>query len=637
MIADPRIQKLVTLKTIAEMLNQSGGLTTELLNGVLEKLLALSGLTSGWILFIEETEFECASDFALPPALMIGDKAPMRCGSCWCVDRFRDGRLNRAVNILNCKRIEDAEENDWGDTQGITHHATVPLRSGDRKYGVLNVAAPGKVHFNDEELALLEGVAYQIGGAIERMRLYAAEQQRAELFAKLGVFSRALSAAVAVGRGVTAECQLAQGLPAAVPAPEAAENEAITSPIGGLSANDERPSYAIAAREGADANGGPATANSAAAGGSPASSLGGGSDAGTAEEGTEDLPCRLYRQAATLIGEHFEWPFAALLTTEGDTLAVRTVYDEGRAATVDAQIPLGASKWLREAAQGRAHTIKPAEDAAELSAIPELAGILPGLSYLLAAPIPSGSARNAGLLLVGDRRSRKPDCAQGEVVEALGEHLAVVFEGVELEYNRRELARLTERNRLARDLHDSVSQMLFSLSMTAKGVESLLSREATAEAIASVRDMQSLAQHALREMRALIMQLRPAGLEAGLATALAGYGAKLGLTIATQVSGLSKLSRTVEEALWRIGQEALNNVRKHAGCTEADVHLQLLADKAVLRVSDRGAGIAPGSAKDGSLGLSTMRERAQALGGQLTITRPAGGGTEVEATVPLHF
>ncbi|MFC4100521.1 GAF domain-containing sensor histidine kinase [Paenibacillus xanthanilyticus] len=589
MIADPRIQKLVTLKTIAEMLNQSGGLTPELLSGVLEKLLALSGLTSGWILFIEETAFECASDFALPPALMAFDKAPMRCGSCWCVDRFRDGRLNRAVNILNCKRIEDAEENDWGDTQGITHHATVPLRSGDRKYGVLNVAAPGKVHFNDEELALLEGVAYQIGGAIERMRLYAAEQQRAALFAKLGVFSRTLSAAVATGRG-----------------------------------DDERP---------------PSRDLSAAApGGAPASVSGRAVDAAdsTADEDLEDPPCRLYPQAAVLIGEHFEWPFAALLTTEGETLTVRTVYANGRVTYADAAIPLADAPWLREAAQGRAHSVKPAEDAAALGALPELGGILSELHYLLAAPIPSGSARDAGLLLVGDKHGRKPDCAQGEVVEALGEHLAVVFEGAELEYNRRELARLTERNRLARDLHDSVSQMLFSLSMTAKGVESLLGREATAEALASVRDMQSLAQHALREMRALIMQLRPAGLEAGLATALAAYGAKLGLHITTRVTGLSTLPRTAEEALWRIGQEALNNVRKHAGCAEAEVHLQLLADTAVLRVSDRGAGIASGAAKDGSLGLSTMRERAQALGGRLTIAPSPGGGTAVEATVPLR-
>ncbi|TYP75557.1 GAF domain-containing sensor histidine kinase [Paenibacillus methanolicus] len=633
MIADPRIQKLVTLKTIAEMLNQSGGLTPELLSGVLEKLLALSGLTSGWILFIEEKEFECASDFALPPALMAFDKAPMRCGSCWCVDRFRDGRLNRAVNILNCKRIEDAQENDWGDTQGITHHATVPLRSGDRKYGVLNVASPGKLHFNDEELALLEGVAYQIGGAIERMRLYAAEQQRAELFAKLGVFSRALSAAIAAGRGEDGRdpsCDLSESASGGEPAEDAAKlSSASVAPAEDGGATGAANAPECAAME---------ALNLAAPSATSASGAGRLIETATApaDEDVEDLPCRLYRQATALIGEHFEWPFAALLTTEGQTLAVRTVYANGRIAYADATIPLAAAPWLREAAQGRTHSVKPAEDAAALAALPELGDVLPGLHYLLAAPIPSGSARDAGLLLVGDKRGRKPDCAQGEVVEALGEHLAVVFEGAALEYNRRELARLTERNRLARDLHDSVSQMLFSLSMTAKGVESLLGREATAEALDSVRDMQSLAQHALREMRALIMQLRPAGLEAGLATALAAYGAKLGLVIATQVTGLSTLPRAAEEALWRIGQEALNNVRKHAGRAEADVHLQLLPDRAVLRVSDRGDGIAPGGAKDGSLGLSTMRERAQALGGRLTISPAPGGGTAVEATVPLR-
>ena len=182
------MQDMVTLKTIAETLNTSNDLSL-MLDTVVGKLLELTGLTAGWLFLIDERgEYTCISDYNLPPALMRRDKEPMRIGTCWCVNRFRDGRLQHAVNIINCKRLEDAVEFKWGDTQDITHHATVPLRSGERMLGLLNVAAPGKEHFSDSELALLQAVAYQIGSAMERMRLYRAEQRRAHLYARLGDF-----------------------------------------------------------------------------------------------------------------------------------------------------------------------------------------------------------------------------------------------------------------------------------------------------------------------------------------------------------------------------------------------------------------------------------------------------------------
>ncbi|MBB3110669.1 hypothetical protein FHS18_002736 [Paenibacillus phyllosphaerae] len=561
---DPRIQELLTLKTIAEMLNQAGGLTTQMLNQVLEKLLALTGLTTAWILFIDDNGFESAADLQLPPALLYADKQPMRCAGCSCVNRFRDGRLDRAVNILNCKRIEDAMENDWGDTRGITHHATVPLRSGELKYGVLNVAAPGKRHFEGEELALLEGVALQIGSAIERMHLYAAEQRRSDLFTRLGAFSRALGAAGSRMRSEQTDMRM--------------------------------------------------------------------------ERADEDNPCRLMRHAAALIGEHFDWPFAALFTVDGPHLVLRAMSLGGELKAPQARIPLRGFPWLHAAVRAQEAALLDSQQIAALFRRRELKPYWPPLEYALAAPIPSGSARSAGLLLVGDTVRGKRAGAERDVLEALGEHLAIVLESDELEANRRELARLEERNKLARDLHDSVSQMLFSLSMTAKGVESLVREQAAEEAIASVRDMQDLSQHALKEMRALIMQLRPAGLEAGLATALGSYGEKLGLTVSAQVHGLRALPRSVEEALWRIGQEALNNIRKHAGTTEASVTLTLGQDSVLLRIADTGRGIAKKRLRQlppASLGLSTMEERAAALGGRFQLTTSPKGGTIIEVHVPL--
>ncbi|WP_254438480.1 GAF domain-containing protein [Paenibacillus sp. DCT19] len=141
MSEEVRMQEMYTLKTIAETLNTSNDLST-MLDTVIGKLLSLTGLTTGWLFLIgERAEYSFIADYNLPPALQREEKQPMRCGTCWCLNRFWDGRLDNAVNVLNCKRLEHAREYQWGDTYDITHHATVPLRSGEKMLGLLNVAA----------------------------------------------------------------------------------------------------------------------------------------------------------------------------------------------------------------------------------------------------------------------------------------------------------------------------------------------------------------------------------------------------------------------------------------------------------------------------------------------------------------
>ncbi|CAG7643529.1 hypothetical protein PAESOLCIP111_04492 [Paenibacillus solanacearum] len=561
---EPRVHELLTLKTIAEALNQSNELSP-MLNVVLKQLLELTGLTAGWIFLCDpemvhllrgrsgHSGYICVADAGLPPALQMNDKQPMRCGSCWCLDRFHSGRLQHAVNILNCKRLEDAVAHEWGDTEGITHHATVPLRTGDRKIGVLNVAAPGKSHFTEEELALLQSVALQIGGAVERMRLYAGEQRRAELFARLGEFGRELSAAA-------------------------------------------------------------------------------GADAAARPE-------RLYERAASLIGAHFDWPVAALFEPDGDDFVLRAVCADGCTTAPHARLPRDAAGWLGRAAAARRFVSAAGGDAAALISCGELRPSLPPLSAALAAPVPFAGQPGAGVLLVGDGNAGELHRVDGEVLQAIGKHVAAAVETARLAENRRELARMEERHRLARDLHDSVSQMLFSISMTAKGVESMLSGlpPDLDSSRSAVKDMQSLSHHALKEMRSFIMQLRPQRLEGGLATALKAYGEKLNLTVHVRLGALRELPSAVEDALWRIGQEALNNVCKHAGTGEADIWIELSPDEAVLRITDRGRGIAKRrpSPRRESIGLSTMRERAEALGGQFTLTSAYRKGTQVQAVIPL--
>ena len=278
----------------------------------------------------------------------------------------------------------------------------------------------------------------------------------------------------------------------------------------------------------------------------------------------------------------------------------------------------------------------------ELASIEGFKELLPAsLSLVQAVPISLLSVPSGGILVVGVAASRQwtaASSADGEVLEALAEHIAIALDSSLLELNRRELALLEERNRLARDLHDSVSQMLFSLSMTAKGAESLLTHNQQEQALSSIRDIQCLSKDAQKEMRALIMQLRPIGLEAGLLTALQKYGEKLGLATRTQAAGIRELPRAIEEALWRIGQEALNNAHKHAGVAEVEVTLVLNSATAVLRVSDKGRGITKKQRLEStstSIGLSSMKERTEALGGQITITSKYRSGTTIEVFIPL--
>src|SRR5699024_7555455 len=111
----------------------------------------------------------------------------------YCLNNYWDGKLVKPVNIIECKRLRNAVMYDWGDTNDITHHATVPLSDGEEQFGILNVAAPNKQYFSDDELTLLESVAYQIGTAVKRTRLYHSQKKRAENLALLDEVVRYIS------------------------------------------------------------------------------------------------------------------------------------------------------------------------------------------------------------------------------------------------------------------------------------------------------------------------------------------------------------------------------------------------------------------------------------------------------------
>ncbi|WP_252183642.1 GAF domain-containing sensor histidine kinase [Rossellomorea vietnamensis] len=359
------------LKKIAELLNEETELE-KMLSCALQVLLKGTEFTTGWIFFIDEEGGHSLEAYHnIPSSLSDDGCCLLKNGGCWCVNRFRSGKLTMASNIIECQRIEKSIAENKGDTGNIEYHATVPLQSGNESFGLLNVAAPGKNHFHEHELALLESVAFQIGSAIKRIVLTKKEQ---------------------------------------------------------------------------------------------------------------------------------------------------------------------------------------------------------------------------------------------------------------------EIALMQERNRLARDLHDSVNQLLFSLTLTARGGTLLSGDEQVKETFSTI---QGLAQEALTEMRALIWQLKPHGLENGLSEALNGYGEMLGMDVEVKVDGVVALPSKIEEALWRIGQEAINNAKKHSGEEAIYFQLNTSPNLVTLKIKDGGCGFHYNPVQFiPSMGIKGMQERVNQLEGRFQLKSEPGEGTEIVVKIP---
>ena len=201
-----------------------------------------------------------------------------------------------------------------------------------------------------------------------------------------------------------------------------------------------------------------------------------------------------------------------------------------------------------------------------------------------------------------------------------------------------ELASSQERAHLARELHDSVTQALFSMTLVTRSTELLVDRDPAAarEKLTALRDLQ---REALAEMRALIFELRPGNLEQdGLLTALRTHSAalqgRIGLPIVVTSDLTERLPLAIEEVLYRIAQEALHNVVKHAAARQVELAVDRRGASVVLRVRDDGKGFDAATVPDGHLGLAGMRARAEKIGARFAVDARPGQGTTIEVTVP---
>ncbi len=248
--------------------------------------------------------------------------------------------------------------------------------------------------------------------------------------------------------------------------------------------------------------------------------------------------------------------------------------------------------------------------------------------------------RSLGALNLLYLPGQEPGEEEKAFLSAVADQTAVAAENARLFGEARGKAALEERQRLARDLHDSVSQALYGIALGAKTARTLLKRNPD-QATDPLEYVVSLAESGLAEMRALIFELRPESLESeGIVAALdkqaAALRARHQIGVEAVLCDEPETSLEVKEALYRIAQEALHNTVKHARANKVEIRMTCKPEWIKLEVSDDGVGFDATSDFPGHLGLRSMRERAERLGGTLEVGAPLGRGTTIRARIPTQ-
>ncbi|MEV8313315.1 GAF domain-containing sensor histidine kinase [Streptomyces sp. NPDC059900] len=269
----------------------------------------------------------------------------------------------------------------------------------------------------------------------------------------------------------------------------------------------------------------------------------------------------------------------------------------------------------------------------------------PDMSDFLGLPILSGD-ETLGALFLANKKCPKPQGGCGftaedeELLTILAQHAAIALTNARLYERSRELTIAEERSRLAHELHDAVSQKLFSLRLTAQAAAALVDRDPS-RAKGELQQVAVLAAEAADELRSAVVELRPAALdEDGLVATLRTHTQVLDRAHSAEVTfescAVRALPAAQEEAMLRVAQEALHNALRHSGAKRVGVTLARRGAGAVLRVTDDGCGFDPrGIRRAGRhLGLVSMRDRASGVGGRLTVESEPGKGTTIEMEVP---
>jgi signal transduction histidine kinase len=261
-----------------------------------------------------------------------------------------------------------------------------------------------------------------------------------------------------------------------------------------------------------------------------------------------------------------------------------------------------------------------------------------GIEFVITTPL-TAKGETVGILNLGAPVLRDVTPEELSLLTAVGHQIGVAVENAHLYRQAQKLAVVEERNRLARDLHDSVTQTLYGTSLCAEAAARQLSLGNLGVTIDHLHEIQASTQEALHEMRRLIFELRPpilstGGLEAALRARLESVEERVGLVTELSGTGNGRLSPDVEAALYRVAQEALNNTLQHAHASHVSIHLDHAGGRVTMEIVDDGAGFDPEEAREGGgLGLSGMEERVMRLGGSLFLHSQPGEGTRIKVEV----
>jgi PAS domain S-box-containing protein len=262
-----------------------------------------------------------------------------------------------------------------------------------------------------------------------------------------------------------------------------------------------------------------------------------------------------------------------------------------------------------------------------------------GISSVLSMPISIGG-QVYGVFRMDYCQPRSFSANDMRLFNALAQRAAIAIDNARLYEQAEQAATLEERQRLARELHDALTQSLYSLVLLSEAGRRYASAGNLDQVEHHLRRLGETSHQALKEMRLLVYELRPmilqeVGLEGALRQRLDAVEKRAGIKTALLIEGQLDLPAKLDDELYRIVQESLNNSLKHAHASMVSVKIQRLPDLVKLEVSDNGVGFDPASLESGGIGLQSMRERAERLGGKLEINSASSNGASLRVLIPL--
>jgi signal transduction histidine kinase len=266
----------------------------------------------------------------------------------------------------------------------------------------------------------------------------------------------------------------------------------------------------------------------------------------------------------------------------------------------------------------------------------------PPMTSFLGVPIQHNGQRLGNLYLTDKRGANEFSAGDQDLIEQLATHAGIAIDNAQLYARVQQLSVVEERQRIGMDLHDGVIQSIYAVGLTLELVRTQMADGETAQAESGLESAIDALNATMRDIRTYILDLRPRrfqgdNLVIALERLLAEFKANtlISVTLHADAQADHSLPSEARLALFHVAQEALSNAAKHSRASQMNVQLLNEADAVVLSLTDNGRGFVPEQAEQRmGHGLVNMRERARALGGQLSIRSAAGGGTEVRISIP---